>query len=107
MRDSSPELDREFPGPYASTSVTLAPASARWWAVHAPNTPAPITITSDTLRLYGETTTSQYGCLSDIPTKKCTNLVETGNALDRRGKVLDLCRVRRVSDHRPLVVDRK
>ena len=25
----SPELDRELPGPYASTSVTCAPASAR------------------------------------------------------------------------------
>src|SRR5262249_12614753 len=46
MRDSSPELDREWPGPYASSKITLFPRRARCSAVHAPKTPAPITATS-------------------------------------------------------------
>src|SRR5262249_9535858 len=46
MRDSSPELDRECPGPYASNSATRFPRSANASAVHAPTTPAPTTTTS-------------------------------------------------------------
>src|SRR5688572_14696651 len=45
IRVSSPELDRECPAAYWSTSVTSAPRTRRWWAVHAPNTPAPTTTT--------------------------------------------------------------
>src|SRR5262245_38577267 len=46
MRDSSPELDRECPAPYDSSSATCCPRRARASAVHAPNTPAPTTTTS-------------------------------------------------------------
>src|SRR6266550_2045444 len=46
MRDSPPELARPFPGPYASTSSTSAPACRSWYATHAPKTPAPTTAIS-------------------------------------------------------------
>src|SRR5215472_986702 len=46
MRVSPPLLARECPGPYASTSATRFPRFARCQAVHAPNTPAPITAMS-------------------------------------------------------------
>src|SRR5437773_3020401 len=46
IRDSPPELARECPGPYASRSNTRFPRFAKCHAVHAPNTPAPITATS-------------------------------------------------------------
>ena len=44
-RDSPPELEREFPGPHASSSVTFAPDRNRWSAVQPPKAPAPITAT--------------------------------------------------------------
>jgi uncharacterized protein len=46
IRDSPAELARAFAGPYASTSNTLRPRRPKCQAVHAPNTPAPITTTS-------------------------------------------------------------
>src|ERR1051325_4570911 len=46
IRDSPPELARECPGPYASSSNTRFPRFARCHAVHAPNAPAPITVAS-------------------------------------------------------------
>src|SRR5215475_2102182 len=49
IRVSPPLLAREFAGPYMSTSATLAPRRVRCHAVHAPNTPAPITATSNVL----------------------------------------------------------
>src|SRR6185369_2146363 len=45
-RVSSPDVDRELPGPYASTSVTLAPRRRRFMAVKLPHPPAPMTTTS-------------------------------------------------------------
>src|SRR6184192_4834812 len=45
MRVSPPELEREFPGPHASSSVTFAPFSRSCSAVQPPNAPAPTTIT--------------------------------------------------------------
>src|SRR5207248_292656 len=39
-----PELERELPGPQASTSVTFAPACRRCSAVQPPNAPAPTTV---------------------------------------------------------------
>src|SRR5262249_6550552 len=44
-RVSPPEEAREFPGPHASSNVTLAPRRRRARAVHPPNAPAPTTIT--------------------------------------------------------------
>ena len=46
MRDSPPELDRSFDGPYASSSRTRCPARFRKCAVQEPKTPAPIMATS-------------------------------------------------------------
>ncbi len=46
IRDSPAELARAFPGPYASASNTRRPRRPKCQAVHAPNTPAPITATS-------------------------------------------------------------
>jgi hypothetical protein len=46
IRDSPAELARAFAGPYASTSNTRRPRCLKCQAVHAPNTPAPITATS-------------------------------------------------------------
>lgn len=43
-RVSPPELAREFPGPQASNSVTLAPSRKSCKADHPPNAPAPTTI---------------------------------------------------------------
>src|SRR5258708_5136 len=43
-RVSPPELAREFPGPQASSSVTLAPFRRSWSADQPPNAPAPTTI---------------------------------------------------------------
>src|SRR5213595_834303 len=45
MRVSPPELEREFPGPQASSSVTFAPFSRSCSAVQPPKAPAPTTIT--------------------------------------------------------------
>src|SRR5438105_15182090 len=42
-RVSSPELDREFPAPHASTKVTRTPLRSSDSAVHPPNAPAPTT----------------------------------------------------------------
>src|SRR5258705_14192 len=39
-RVSSPDVDRELPGPHVSTSVRRAPIFRRWYAVHPPNAPA-------------------------------------------------------------------
>src|SRR6266849_730992 len=47
IRVSPPELARAFAGPYASISTTRCRRLARCHAVHAPNTPAPITATSN------------------------------------------------------------
>src|SRR5258708_28195774 len=47
IRVSPPELARAFAGPYASISTTRCRRFARCHAVHAPNTPAPITATSN------------------------------------------------------------
>jgi hypothetical protein len=44
-RVSPPELAREFPGPQASSSVTLAPFRNSCSADQPPNAPAPTTIT--------------------------------------------------------------
>src|SRR5580658_5062020 len=49
-REAPPELDFSLPGPYASTSATVRPASRRRSAVQLPNTPAPITAQSNKLR---------------------------------------------------------
>src|SRR5687767_10037549 len=46
MRDSPPEEARAWAGPQESSSSTLRPSLSRCHAVQAPNTPAPITITS-------------------------------------------------------------
>src|SRR3954462_4611364 len=43
-RVSPPELERELPGPQASTSVTFAPACRRCSAVQPPKAPAPMTV---------------------------------------------------------------
>ena len=45
VRVSPPELAREFPGPQASSRVTLAPFRKSCSADHPPNAPAPTTIT--------------------------------------------------------------
>ena len=45
-RVSSPDVDRELPGPHVSMSVTRAPIFRRWYAVHPPNAPAPMTAMS-------------------------------------------------------------
>src|ERR1700687_883027 len=45
-RVSPPELAREFPGPQASTSVTLAPPRRSISAVQPPKAPAPTTTTA-------------------------------------------------------------
>lgn len=45
MRVSPPDDERELPGPQASISVTRAPRSIRWSAVHPPKAPAPMTAT--------------------------------------------------------------
>src|SRR5262245_49460420 len=42
-RVSSPDVERELPGPSMSTSVTLAPMRRRLSAVHPPQAPAPTT----------------------------------------------------------------
>src|SRR5260370_42465468 len=44
-RVSPPELAREFPGPHASSKVTLAPFRRKYKAVQPPNAPAPATAT--------------------------------------------------------------
>src|SRR5437868_3229274 len=44
-RVSPPELERVFPGPQASSSVTSAPDCSNCNAVHPPNAPAPTTTT--------------------------------------------------------------
>src|SRR6185503_14505628 len=46
-RVSSPDVERELPGPYMSMSVTLAPMRCRCSAVQPPNAPAPITAISE------------------------------------------------------------
>jgi hypothetical protein len=45
IRVSPPEEEREFPGPQASTKVTLAPLRNNWSAVQPPKAPAPMTTT--------------------------------------------------------------
>src|SRR5580704_12818576 len=47
IRDSPAELARELAGPYESTSKTRLSRRAKCNAVHAPNTPAPTTTTSN------------------------------------------------------------
>lgn len=42
----SHDVAREWPGPQASSRVTLAPRSSSASAVHAPNAPLPTTTTS-------------------------------------------------------------
>src|SRR6185503_10473949 len=45
-RVSSPDVERAFPGPYESTSVTFAPIFRRFIAVKLPHAPAPMTTMS-------------------------------------------------------------
>src|SRR5579884_660344 len=51
MRVSPAELARALARPYASSRITRSPRLARCHAIHAPNTPAPITATSNVFAL--------------------------------------------------------
>ncbi len=79
MRVSPPELARAFAGPYASISTTRCRRLARCHAVHAPNTPAPITATSNVFWLL--TVSASYRNLH--PNLKCFRQTACSDTIHR------------------------
>src|SRR6266851_5365663 len=79
MRVSPPELARAFAGPYASISTTRCRLLARCHAVHAPNTPAPITATSNVFWLL--TVSASYRNLH--PDLKCFRQTACSDTIHR------------------------
>src|SRR5260370_3009674 len=79
MRVSPPELARAFAGPYASISTTRCRRLARCHAVHAPNTPAPITATSNVFWLL--TVSASYRNLH--PDLKCFRQTACSDTIHR------------------------
>ena len=78
-RDSSPEVERSWPGVSASTSVTSQPAPASRCATEAPNTPAPTTIAE------GTAASVYLGCMTTTETRTIGSIVGGRTAADAPG----------------------
>ena len=78
-RDSSPEVERSWPGVSASTSVTSQPAPASRCATEAPNTPAPTTIAE------GTAASVYLGCMTTTDTRTVGSIVGGRTAADAPG----------------------